>query len=49
MLHFLYLWAPIIICVAVFFLISLLKVEKANDKLLAEREDKTVPDVYGNV
>ena len=49
MLYFLYLWAPIIICVAVFFLISLLRVEKANEKLLEAREDKTVPDVYGNV
>ena len=49
MLHFLYLWAPIIICVAVFLLISLLRVEKANEKILAERKDKTVPDVYGNV
>ena len=49
MLHFLYLWMPIIISVAVFFLISLLRVEKANDKLLEAREDKTVPDVYGNV
>ena len=49
MLHFLSLWAPIILCGAVFLLISLLKVEKANYKLLAEREDKTVPDVYGNV
>ena len=49
MLHFLYLWAPIILCGAIFLLISLLRVEKANDKLLEEREDKTVPDVYGNV
>ena len=49
MLHFLYLWMPIIISVAVFFLISLLRVEKANNKLLEAREDKTVPDVYGNV
>ena len=49
MLQFLYLWMPIIISVAVFFLISLLRVEKANDKLLEAREDKTVPDVYGNV
>ena len=49
MLHFLYLWMPIIISVAVFFLISLLRVEKANEKLLEAREDKTVPDVYGNV
>ena len=49
MLHFLYLWMPIIISVAVFFLISLLRVEQANDELLEAREDKTVPDVYGNV
>ena len=49
MLHFLYLWAPIILCGAIFLLISLLRVEKANDKLLEAREDKTVPDVYGNV
>ena len=49
MLNFLYLWAPIIICGAAFLLISLLRVEKANEKLLSEREDKTVPDVYGNV
>ena len=49
MLQFLYLWAPIIICGAVFLLISLLRVEKANKKLLDAREDKTVPEVYGNV
>ena len=49
MLHFLYLWAPIILCGAIFLLISLLRVEKAIDKLLEAREDKTVPDVYGNV
>ena len=49
MLHFLYLWAPIILCGAIFLLISLLRVEKANSKLLEAREDKTVPDVYGNV
>ena len=49
MLHFLYLWAPIILCGAIFLLISLLRVENANSKLLEAREDKTVPDVYGNV
>ena len=49
MLHFLYLWAPIIICVAVFFLISLLRVEKANEKLLAERKTTTAPNVCDNV
>ena len=48
MLHFLYLWAPIIICVAVFLLISLLRVEKANEKLLATRKDKT-ENAYGNI
>ena len=49
MLNFLYLWAPIIICGAVFLLISLLKVEKANKKLLDAREYKTIPDAYVNV
>lgn len=49
MLQFLYLWAPAIICGVVMFLLSLLKVEKANKKLLAEREDKTINDVYGNI
>ena len=49
MFQFLYLWAPIIICGAVFLLISLLRVEKANKKLLEAREDKTIPNVYGNV
>ena len=53
MLHFLYLWAPIIICVAVFVLISLLKVEKANERILSVKSavgmDTTIPDVYGNV
>ncbi len=49
MLQFLYLWAPVIICGVIMFLISLLKVEKANAELLAAREDKTISDVYGNV
>ena len=39
MLNFLYLWAPIIICGAVFLLISLLRVEKANKKLLDAKKD----------
>ena len=50
-LHFLYLWAPIIICVAVMFLLTRLKVEKANAQLL-KTQNKTeddVPTVYGNV
>ena len=49
MLNFLYLWLPVILCAAVGFLLVFLRVEKANEKLLADREDKTVPDVYGNV
>ena len=49
MLEFLYLWAPAILCAGVMFLLSMLKVEKANAKILAERADKTVPEVYGNI
>ena len=49
MLNFLYLWLPVILCAAVGFLLVFLRVEKANEKILADREDKTVPDVYGNV
>ena len=37
MLHFLYLWAPIIINLAVTLVLSRLNVEKANEKILAER------------
>lgn len=50
-LHFLYLWAPIIICVVVMFLLSRLKVEKANAQLLKTQDmtDDDVPTVYGNV
>ena len=50
-LHFLYLWAPIIICVAVMFLLTRLKVEKANAQLLKTQNmtDDDVPTVYGNV
>ena len=49
MLEFLYLWAPAILCTGVMFLLSMLKVEKANAKILADRKDKTVPEVYGNI
>lgn len=49
MLNFLYLWAPIIICVAVFFLISLLRVERANEKLLEEGESKNALQAYENI
>lgn len=37
MLHFLYLWAPIIFFVLVTVVLSMLKVEKANADLLAEK------------
>ena len=37
MLNFLYLWMPMILCVAVAFLLVLLRVEKANEMILAER------------
>ena len=50
-LHFLYLWAPIIICVIVMFLFSRLKVEKANAQLLKDK-NMTEDDLdvgYGNV
>ena len=51
MLNFLYLWAPIIICVVVAFLLSRLKVEKANAQLLKMKDMKEEDlDVgYGNV
>lgn len=37
MLKFLYLWMPIILCAAVAFLLVFLRVEKANEIILAER------------
>ena len=37
MLQFLYLWAPVIICGVVMLLLTFLKVEQANKKLLAEK------------
>ena len=37
MLNFLYLWMPVILCAAVGFLLVFLSVEKANEKLLAEK------------
>ena len=51
MLHFLYLWAPVIICVVVMFLLSRLKVEKANVQLLKVQNmtEDDVETVYGNV
>ena len=53
MLQFLYLWAPVILCVIVTILLSFLKVEKANARILSVKDavgmDTSVPDVYGNV
>ena len=37
MLNFLYLWMPIILCAAVGFLLVFLRVEKANEKLIAQK------------
>ena len=37
MMQFLYLWMPIILCAAVCFLLVFLRVEKANEKLIAEK------------
>ena len=37
MLHFLYLWMPVILCVAVGFLLVFLRVEKANNDLMTEK------------
>ena len=51
MLHFLYLWAPVIICAVVAVLLSQLKVEKANKELLEKKHmtEDDVEVVYGNV
>ncbi|MBQ8049812.1 MAG: MFS transporter [Bacteroidales bacterium] len=38
MLNFLYLWMPVILCVAVGFLLVFLRVEKANEDLLAAKK-----------
>ena len=38
MLNFLYLWMPVILCAAVGFLLVFLRVEKANETLLAVRK-----------
>ena len=44
MLNFLYLWLPVILCVAVGFLLVFLNVENANAKLIDEKKEKTVHD-----
>ena len=45
MLNFLYLWMPVILCVGVGILLVFLRVEKANAKLLAEKDAQTAEDV----
>ena len=37
MLNFMYLWMPVILCAAVAFLLVFLRVEKANEKLIAAK------------
>ena len=37
MLNFLYLWTPVILCALIAFLLVFLRVEKANEKLIAEK------------
>ena len=37
MMNFLYLWMPVILCAGVGFLLVFLRVEKANEKLIAEK------------
>ena len=51
MLQFLYLWAPMILCGIVAFLLSFLKVEKANEKLLRVKNmsEDDVETIYGNI
>lgn len=51
MLHFLYLWAPVILCAVVAVLLARLKVEKANKELLEIKHmtEDNVEVVYGNV
>lgn len=49
MLNFLYLWAPMILCIVVTFLLSRLKVEQANKKLLEQQDNAQVETVYGSV
>ena len=49
MLHFLYLWAPTIPCGIVMLLLSRLNVEKANKKLMEEKNIEKTRTVYGNI
>ena len=37
MLNFIYLWMPVILCAGVAFLLMFLRVERANEMILAER------------
>lgn len=49
MLKFLYLWAPIILCVAIVGLLSFLKVESANKKLMKQKNIEETEVVYGSI
>lgn len=49
MLHFLYLWAPAILCGAVMLLLSLMKVERVNRHLRAQRHVSSVEPPYGSL
>ncbi|MBO5008241.1 MAG: MFS transporter [Clostridia bacterium] len=49
MLQILYLWGPTIICFIVMFLLSRLNVEKANKKLMEEKNIDKTRTVYGNI
>ncbi len=49
MLNFLYLWAPMLLCIIVTLLLSRLKVEKANKLLMEEKRTNTTEALYGSV
>ena len=49
MLHFLYLWAPTILCFVVMLLLFRLNVEKANKQLMEEKNIHKTRTVYGNI
>lgn len=49
MLNFLYLWAPMLLCIVITLLLSRLKVEKANKELMQKKRIDEVETVYGNV
>ena len=42
MLHFLYLWLPVLLCGVMAFLLVFLRVEQANEKLVGEKKNEGV-------